>query len=836
MPIKYDKALEIATGNSRKTKTWKNKTIQWSELLSKLETTTRTPETVAEYKAMGRDRQSDIKDVGGFVGGYCDNGSRSDIRDRSVLCLDADFADADLWPDWELLYGNAAAVYSTHKHTPEKPRLRLVVPLSRNVTPDEYMAIGRRVAHTLGMDKFDDTSYQPQRMMYWPSTSQDGEYFFRYTDAPLLDPDEVLATYRDWHDVSAWPTSSREAEQPKKVASKQKDPLEKGGLVGAFCRAYFPIDEAIAAFVPAYQPCTEPNRYTYTEGSTAAGVVIYEDGKFSYSFHGTDPASGQTVNAWDLVRLHLFADLDVCIGPDTSATLRPSYKAMVKLATEDKRVTAQIVADRIAEAEIDFDGDLESIEHDLEKIKDRQMAKLKEYKEEKRAREAELAPIFDDIARENEKTADWREKLKITDKGGIAQTIENVVTILRYDPKLKDCLALNEMEHNIIARQSLPWRKVKNHSQWVDADDAALRYYLERVYGIASKDKIFDAVNVVASENKFHPVRDYLDGCTWDGEPRVETLLVDYLGAEDNAYTRAVTRKALVAAVARVYTPGCKFDYMLTIRGRQGLGKSALIAKLGGQWFSDSFTTLQGKDAYEQVQGVWIMEVGELAGMRKAEAETIKLYISKQVDRFRPAYGRRLQEFPRQCIFVGTTNETQFLRDTTGNRRFWVVDTPNEPLKDMWEELTPEVVKQVWAEAVEIYRAGEKLYLSRALEAVARSVQEVYEEENPRAGIVAEYLDRLLPAGWEEMDLYSRRSWLESDAEGTVKRQTVCILEIWAEALSGNPDKLDRYAIKEIGDIMAGMGEWKRAANKDNKRTIKPYGRQRYYERRDEET
>ena len=798
MIVQNDKALDIALGNSRKTKTWKNKTVQWSELLDRLKTTTRTPETVAEYTAMGRNQQSDITDVGGFVGGYCVNGSRSGdgkesgVRFRSILCLDADFADGDLWPDWELLYGKAAAAYSTHKHTPEKPRLRLVVPLSRNVDADEYQAIGRRVAHTLGIDKFDDTSYQPQRVMYWPSTSQDGEYIFKYMDAPLLDPDEILATYHDWRDVSAWPTSSREAEQPKKAAGKQKDPLEKGGLVGAFCRAYYPIDEAIAAFVPAYQPCDEPNRYTYIEGSTAAGVVIYEDGKFSYSFHGTDPASGQTVNAWDLVRLHLVHELDVCIGPDTSPTLRPSYKAMTELATKDKRVTAQIVADRSAEALSDFD-----------------------------------APVEESPAEEK----DWREKLKVTDKGAIAQTIENAVIILRHDPKLKDCLALNEMEHNIVTRKSLPWRKVRGTSQWVDADDAALRFYMERVYGIASKDRIFDAVNVVASENKFHPVRDYLDDCTWDGVPRVETLLIDYLGAEDNAYTRAVTRKALVAAVARIYRPGCKFDYMLTIRGQQGLGKSALIAKLGGKWFSDSFTTMQGKDAYEQVQGVWIMEVGELAGMRKAEAETIKLYISKQVDRFRPAYGRRLQEFPRQCIFIGTTNETQFLRDTTGNRRFWVVDTPNEPAKDMWEDLTAEAIKLIWAEAVEIYKAGEELYLPRSLEAVAREVQEEYEEENPRAGIIADYLDRLLPAGWEDMDLYARRNWLEGDAEGVAKRQSVCILEIWAEALNGNPDKLDRYAIKEISGIVAGLPGWTRANNQ--RKTIKPYGRQRYYERRE---
>ena len=783
MNVRNDKALDIALGNSRKTKTWKNRPIKWSALLDRLAKETRTPETVAEYKAMGRNQQSEIKDVGGFVGGYCNNGSRSDIAFRSILCLDADFADADLWPDWELLYGNAAAVYSTHKHTPEKPRLRLVVPLSRNVTPDEYQAIGRRVAATLGIDKFDDTSYQPQRMMYWPSCSQDGEYMFRYTDADFLDPDTVLATYHNWRDVSSWPMSSRVPEVVKRTAAKQKDPLTKGGIVGAFCRAYT-IQEAIAEYVPEYQPCDEPGRYTYTGGSTAAGVVIYDD-KFSYSHHATDPASAQCLNAWDLVRVQKYHGLDADCEPDTPASSRPSYKAMAQLASSDARVKAQIVADRMAEAAADFE-----------------------------------APPDD---------TDWRSRLKMTEKGAIAQTIENVVTILTYDPQLAGRLAFNEMEHNIVTLSSLPWRETKGPSQWTDGDDAALRYYLERTYGLTGKDRIFDAVNVVAQQGSFHPVREYLDGCVWDGVPRVETLLIDYLGAEDCPYTRAVTRKALAAAVARIYRPGCKFDYMLTLRGRQGLGKSALIAKLGGRWFSDSFTTMQGKDAYEQVQGVWIMEVGELAGMRKAEAETIKLYISKQSDRFRPAYGRRLQEFPRQCIFIGTTNETQFLRDSTGNRRFWVVDTPNDPTHDLWDELTPDTVRLIWGEAVEMYQSGEALYLPRELESIAREVQETYEEENPRAGIISDYLDRLLPEGWDDLDLYTRRQWLETDAVGTVKRTTVCTMEIWAEALGGNPDKLDRYAGKEIRDIISRLPEWRYRGSK--RMTIKPYGRQRYYER-----
>ena len=790
MTITHDRALDVALGNSRKTKTWRNKTLRWSEILDRLQATTRTPETVAEYRAMSRDQQSDIKDVGGFVGGYCNNGSRSDVRHRSLLCLDADFADGELWPDWGLCYGNAAAVYSTHKHTAEKPRLRLVVPLSRDVTPDEYQAIGRRVAATLGIDKFDDTSYQPQRVMYWPSTSQDGEYIFDYIDAPLLDPDAVLATYHDWRDVSAWPMSSRVAEVVQRTAAKQKDPLLKSGIVGAFCRAYT-ITEAVEAFVPTYVPCDDPGRFTYTEGSTAAGVVVYDD-KFSYSHHATDPASGQLVNAFDLVRLHRFSELDAAIGPDTSPTLRPSYRAMVELATEDEKVRAQLVTDRTAEASADFE----------------------------------------ELADEPTEDKEWRGKMKVTDKGALAQTIENVVLILTHDPRLRGCLAFNEMDHNIVTLASLPWREVKGASQWTDTDDAALRYYLEKVYGLSGKDRIFDAVNVVAQKNAFHPVKDYLEGCKWDGVPRLDTLLIDLFGAEDTEYTRTVTRKTMVAAVARIYRPGVKFDYMLTLKGPQGIGKSSLFAKLGGPWFSDSFTTMQGKEAYEQVQGVWIVEVGELAGMRKAEAETIKLYISKQVDRFRPAYGRRIQDFPRQCIFIGTTNEDQFLRDTTGNRRFWVVETPNNPSDDLWDKLTPETVRLIWAEAVERYKQGETLYLPRRIEAMAREVQECYTEENPKVGIVAEYLDRLLPEGWDDLEPYMRKQWLETDAVGTVKRTSVCTMEIWTEALGGNADRFDRYAAMEIRAIMAALPEWRHHGGA--RRTFKPYGRQRYFERREE--
>lgn len=786
MNLQHDKVLDIAHGNNRKTKTWKNKPMRWSELLERLSKVTRTSETVAEYKAMGRNQQSEIKDVGGFVGGYCNNGSRTDIRHRSVLCLDADFADADLWPDWELIFGCAAAVYSTHKHTPEKPRLRLVIPLSRNVSPDEYQAIGRRVAADLGIDKFDDTTYQPQRVMYWPSCSQDGEYFFRYQDAPFLNVDEELATYHDWRDVSAWPMSSRMTETVRRTAAKQKDPLEKSGLVGAFCRTYS-IQEAIAEYVPTYQPCDEPGRYTYTEGSTAAGVVLYDD-KFSYSHHATDPASGMLCNAWDLVRLHRFHELDADAEPDKPVTSRPSYKAMVQLAQEDVKVRTQLINDRIAETKSDLD-----------------------------------APMDEEPGAD-----DWKGQLKVTEKGTIAMTIENAAIILQNDPNLKGCIAWDEMDMLLAVKRDLPWRSASDRRgmTWQNSDDANLRLYMERLYGITAKEKIQDGVETTAKANGFHPIRDYIRAVEWDGVPRIETLLIRYLGAEDTEYTRTVTRKTMVAAVARVFKPGIKFDYMLTIKGKQGIGKSALLSRLAGTWFSDSFSTMQGKEAYEQVRRAWIIEVGELAGMKKAEAETIKLFISKREDQYRPAYGRQVEVFPRQCIFVGTTNESEFLRDATGNRRFWVVDTPNSDSRiDFRDELTDEAVHQIWAEAYRYFRKGEPLYLTGDTETEAKRIQSAHAEKDDRIGAVQKYLKRKLPKDWEERDLYDRREWLQSDAKGTEPRTKVCRMEIWCEVFGNQMGKYSVYEGKAIHAMLEACG-W---VYTDSARSFGEYGNQRAY-------
>jgi len=249
--IKYDGSIAIATGKSRKETHWKNKNILWSELVDKLSNTTRTPETYAEYKKMAKTEKDRIKDVGGFVGGGLKNGRRKaeNVQNRTLLTLDLDYVSGDIWSSIELLWDFSVSMYSTHTHAVDNQRLRLVIPLSRPVLPDEYQAISRMVASDLGIDQFDDTTYEPSRLMYWPSTSSDGDYIFKIQDEPWLNPDEILARYTfGWKDVSYWPESSRARAKLNNAIKKQEDPLEKKGIIGAFCRTYT-ITEAIAEFL-----------------------------------------------------------------------------------------------------------------------------------------------------------------------------------------------------------------------------------------------------------------------------------------------------------------------------------------------------------------------------------------------------------------------------------------------------------------------------------------------------------------------------------------------------------------------------------------------------------
>ena len=773
--------MKIAVGNSRMDKKWKNREISWEELCQRVSSTIRTTETVEEYRKLKKGAQDNIKDVGGFVGGQLREGRRKNgmVLCRSMLTLDMDYGEPGIWDEIDLLHDFRCCVYSTHKHTPEHPRLRMIIPLARDITEEEYPAVARMVAKEIGIDLFDDTTYEACRLMYWPSTSANGEFFYKTKDGPLLDPDAYLAKYADWHDASTWPVSSRQSEAVRRSITQQADPLGKPGIVGAFCRAYT-IEEAIETFLSdVYEPSSMNGRYDYIPADSAAGVVVY-DGKFAYSHHATDPVCGKLLNAFDLVRLHKFRELDENVGLDTPPGKLPSFKAMSDLALGDDKVKAVFAGERIAQAAAEFSEE------------------------------------------------DWQNGLELDKSGHVKNTLRNLTLILENDPNLKG-VVFNQLLDGMEIKGEVPW----NHPSkfWRDADDAQLISYVDAHYGTFSARNYDIAVTKVADDRAYHPIREFIESLPeWDKVPRVDTLLVDYLGASDTAYVRAVTRKTLCAAISRVLRPGCKFDSMLVLNGPQGVGKSTLIAKLAGEWFSDSLNLGDTKDktAAEKLQGYWILEIGELAGLKKAEVETLRSFLSRQNDIYRAAFGKRATPHLRQCVFFGTTNaESGYLRDTTGNRRFWPVKTPGNGKKQSWN-LTHEEILQIWAEALVYVRQGEKLYLSAEMDALAKDEQREAMESDEREGLVREYLDTLLPERWAEMDLFERRNFLSGSdfgglqEKGTVQRTSVSNMEIWCECFGKERANLRRTDSNELTGILARLG-WKRA---DNKVRIPLYGPQ----------
>lgn len=787
--------MRIAVGNSRMDKKWKNKDMSWDDFKQKCSQTIRTTETVAVYRKMSKPAQDNAKDVGGFVGGALKQGKRKNgfVDGRSMLTLDLDHAVPEVWDAVTMLFDFKCLMYSTHKHTPEAPRVRLIIPLSREVSAEEYAPVSRMVAKDIGMEMVDDTCHEAARLMYWPSTSSDGVFLFEAQDGPMLNPDDILARYKDWHDTSEWPMSSRQSEIVKRTIAKQADPLEKEGMVGAFCRAYS-IQEAIDTFIPdIYKPSAMAGRYDYIPADSSAGVVIYDD-KFAYSHHATDPACGQLMNAFDVVRIHKYGALDDKAKPDTAPSKMTSFKAMVDFAIKDEKVKLQLAKERELQAADDFDDD-------------------------------------NDV--------NWQTKLELDKNGGISESLTNFVTILRYDPRLHE-IAYNEHSCGISIRDAelLPWDQLK--PGWSDADLASLTAYLDRVYHIFSPSKLKNALLTITAERSFHPIKEYLEGLpAWDGKKRLETLLIDYLGAEDSSYVRAVTRKTLVAAVARVYESGIKFDTVLVLSGPQGIGKSMFFAKLGGIWFSDSLTIsdMRDKTGAEKLQGFWIMEIGEMNGIKKVEVETVKSFASRQDDKFRVAYGTVVESHPRQCVICGTSNSQHFLRDVTGNRRFWPVQVTGECSLHPWNMSKP-LLEQIWAEALTLYNAGEELILKGNDAEMAAEKQQEALENDEREGLVREYLDKLLPADWAKLSLSEKRMYLAGDEfttqnrAGVTPRDKVCNLEIWAECFGREPANIRKQDSYELNAIMAKLDGWKRYdGNKSGKLSFKDYGSQIAYVR-----
>ena len=774
--------LGIAYGASRQALKWSNKTISFENLKERLKHTLRTPESAEEYAKMSKADRDQAKDHGGFVAGVLIGGRRKvdTVESRSMISLDGDRIDVAFLNGFEENMPYTAALYTTHSSTEEKPRVRIIIPMTRDTSPEEFAAVSRYLAQMLGIDYFDECSYLPNQLMYWPSTPSNGSFVYKETEGPWLNPDDILTAHPEWTDPTRLPTSSRESQAAVTTGKKQQDPLTKDGVVGLFNRVYYPIQKALETFLDdVYEPTASDQRWHLIESSSMAGVEIKED-KFVYSHHAKDPAYLKLCNAFDIVRIHKFGDLDD----------KASFKEMRKFAMSLDEVKLQAAEERLQEAGADFED-----------------------------------PADDDS---------WKARLLYEPRTlKLENSLHNIQLILENDPLLRD-IVFNQLADGMEITGPVPWKHPAKF--WRDQDDAQLISYVDSHYGSFSARNYEIAVTKVTDDRSYHPIREMFEALPpWDGVHRVDTLLIDYLGAQDNPYVRAVTRKALCAAYDRVFNPGIKYDYMIVLNGDQGIGKSTLIAKLGQEWFSDSLSLsdMNDKTAAEKLQGYWILEIGELAGMKKADIDKVKAFVSRQDDKYRASFGRRVTPHLRQCIFFGTTNtENGYLRDITGNRRFWNVKVTGNGKYQPWD-LDTETIQMIWAEAMVLAKAGEPLYLPPELEAMAKEEQVLAMEHDEREGVVSEYLNMLLPENWDELNVYQRREFIRDTEDptrprGTVRRKVISNIEIWCECFGKNKEDLrpsDSYAISAI---MVRMRGW----NKTSEREWLPiYGRQRVYKR-----
>lgn len=785
-----DKYTLSVAGSSASLK-WTTVKYTWSDFLERLNRDIRSTETMRDFDRLDRTARANLKDVGGYMAGELSGARRlkSAVLSRSMITLDVDYADSLFPVEFDTRFpGVAAVIYNTRSDREKSRRFRVVIPFAEEVQDAaQYEAAARKMAELLGIDLFDPTTFQAERMMYWQSLSSDQPKVFEVFEGEPISAEYLLSLYgnnEEWRDIRNWAFKSDQEKETRAIVSKAmaQNPREKAGLVGAFCRAYS-VPVAIEKYLSdVYEIAPGNDRYTYKAGHSVGGMIVFDD-LFCFSYHSTDPISdGRAYNAYDLVRVHKFGHL----GKEDST------KEMNKLVCADKECVKDMVT---PDADLDdFDDYGDAVKSDSTK---------------------EVTELVWDL----------------DGKGNKQVTVNNFVNAFKSDPLLNGLLAYDMLKETIVfTRPSFTAKGSKKGDLVNDTDISIIKGRIERMHGIYNDAKLNDAIEQVSSDNAFHPIKLYLESLTWDGVPRIDTFLVDYMGAEDNAYTREAFRKMLLAAVTRIYEPGRKFDTALVFYSEQGVGKSTLIQRLSKGWFNDSLTNLSGKESYEAIQFAWLVELAELSALRKSDVEAVKNFISKREDTYRGAYARRVKTHKRQCVFFGSTNDDEFLKDATGNRRFFPVEVKRtRKTRLIFEPEFDAIVDQLWAEAMEGYMLGEALTLSDEAEAIAGGTREEFTERTPIQGLIEEYLDRLFPADYEDRFLAQRLDFLNGDLgeEGTETKNSFSLIELWTEALGRRKDEYTVVKARELSNAVKTLKGWRR----DKQARQKIYGPQVIYRR-----
>ncbi len=396
-----------------------------------------------------------------------------------------------------------------------------------------------------------------------------------------------------------------------------------------------------------------------------------------------------------------------------------------------------------------------------------------------------LLPVVADIPSEVGLLTDVREMLLYDENGKLRNIVRNIETVLEHDVRFKNKIRYNEFSHSIDILGALPWKGDNSCRAWNNSDDASLFSVLQCDYGFSKRQDCIDALDIVAKNNSYNPVKDVLESLEYKGEGYIRKLLPCYLGCADTEYNYQVMLLFMLGAVSRIYKAGTKFDFCLMLQGKQGIGKSTFLQLLAldDSWFNDSLDSLDGKDSIQGLIGSWIIELAELKSFARTTGgmDSIKRFLTATQDKIRLPYCRVVETFPRMCVFAGTTNRADFLIDETGNRRFLIViageNTPSKNLFDK-EEILPDI-KMAWAEAVHIYKTESRpLVLPVEVEQEARSIQEQCLVDDPRIGIIEKYLE---------------------------DKNRTCVLEIWQEALKQEGQPL-KFQSREIAEIVLSLG------------------------------
>lgn len=659
-----NRPITIYTAASRKTSVLQAAPIDMKTLFDRLEISQTLPVTRDTYMKLSKSKQDELKDVGAYIAGDLQGGRR---KAGCVLTRSAAVIDKDNLPPGgadEVIrrvdsFGFCYVIHSTAKHSPATPRLRVIIPFSEDIPADQYAPVVRLLCKAIQseMTWFDPSTDEAGRLMYWPSHCQDvAPVYVRSEGRGFLDARALLAQLDDWQDVSTWPQFPR-GQTPARLAAKQENPTEKSGAVGAFCRIY-DIPTAIEKFLTGvYAPVeNDSHRYTFAAGSTAGGAVVYEDGRFLFSHHATDPAGGKLCNAFDLVRLHRFGELDDDAKEGARGNRLPSYEAMCEFARNDGPVSDLLAQERVVQIAEDFQMDI-SDEAALEFGK------------------CDGLPLSMDVMR-----------------------------------KALAALGINARNNLITGKAEITGLPGMYSSE--NAANTLPVFLMDKLRAVGvkgvSKAAVMDYLANICDENRYNPVVEMLTGTVWDGETRLPELL-RILGIPNGSFSATLVRKWLIQCVAlarnTIESPEAA-EGVLTLQGDQGIGKTLFFRKLAieSQWFTDGVTLdTRNKDSLIQATAGWITELGELDGSLKRDQSPVKAFITAPADRIRAPYAREATFRPRRASLCATVNPGEFLRDETGDRRFWVVPVEYIDLPTL-TTLPAAWFQQLWAEVYVLWK------------------------------------------------------------------------------------------------------------------------------------